>query len=94
VLACHGVGEGRGQAVAERLGLVAQKRPAALILSDGVDHEAASPGLAADAEERGEPGEEALDVTKAGAGAFHRRKYHPLGRPGTPDELDHGALDR
>ena len=74
VLACHRVGEGRAEAVAERLGPADQERPAALVLGDGVDHEAAPPGLAAGAEERGEPGEEALDVTKAGAGAFHGRQ--------------------
>src|SRR5215831_19522370 len=42
--------------------------------SDGVDHEAASPVLSGRAEEGGEPGEEPLNVTRSGAGAFHRRE--------------------
>jgi hypothetical protein len=46
VLAWHRVGEGYGETVAERFGLGAQKCSAALILSDRVDHEAASAGLA------------------------------------------------
>src|SRR5690348_5427837 len=71
VLAGQRAGERRGEPVAEGLGPGAQEGPAALVFGDRIDHEAAPPGLAVGAEERGEPGEEALDVAVAGAGAFH-----------------------
>jgi hypothetical protein len=47
---------------------------AALVLGDRVDHEAALPGLPAGAEERGEAGEEVLDIGRVGFRPFHGDK--------------------
>ena len=65
------VGKGRREPVPEILPPAAQERAAALMLSDRVDHEAAAGRLPAGAEERGQSGEEPLDVIGTGAGAFH-----------------------
>src|SRR5216683_6884703 len=82
VLARHGVGEGGREAVPEGLGPVAQAGAAALVLGDRVDHQAALPGLPAGAEERGEAGEEALDVARVGLRPFHR------GQPGRDEAAE------